>query len=341
VGNEHVESVGPEPDAQLRGAAPASNAYVAETPQALALRLQRTVGNASVCRLLSREPAGATAAPATPTWHKGLDAALPPDPQGAFDRLHKRVAAIAVEQAADAAAMKGDMKYWFARVYSFVTKRELAQIDAGAYQYPLMKMQQVIGFHSTYKRNLDSWRAGAKSTVEPNWKHAFTAAEDLNGGSYLQTRSLEIMNALLPAFQAHIRFDLPRAIAGAYLDNYASIPGLPISVFKPDFDAMDVVFEKASADVVPEIKAQVWYVDPGYSQTLQDLGFPFIFHIGIERRLAWEKAELLAASAHSRTAADMNKRLRGYIIGAHPNTGTEHFKVDGDQVDDFDWNAAP
>jgi hypothetical protein len=37
----------------------------------------------------------------------------------------------------------------------------------------------------------------------------------------------------------------------------------------------------------------------------------------------------------------MNTRLRGYIIGAHPNTGTEHFKIDGDRVDTFDWNAAP
>ena len=335
------EPAGPEPAAPVRESPPVAAPLVAATSQAMALRLQRTVGNANVCRLLARQTPGATATLTTPPWHKGLDQALPPDPQGVYDRLHKRVAAIAVEQATDAAAMKGDMKYWFARVYSFVTRRELAQINAGAYQYPLMKMQQVIAFHSTYKRNLDAWRAGSKGSVEPNWKHAFAAAEALNGGSYLQTRSLEIMNALLPAFQAHIRFDLPRAIAACYLDNYASIPGLPISVFKPDFDAMDVVFQKASADVVPEIKAEVWYVDPGYSQTLQDVGFPFIFHIGIERQLAWEKAELLAASAHSRTSADMNKRLRGYIIGAHPNTGTEHFKVDGDQIDTFDWNAAP
>jgi hypothetical protein len=58
-------------------------------------------------------------------------------------------------------------------------------------------------------------------------------------------------------------------------------------------------------------------------------------------QLAWEKAELLAASAHSRSNADMNRRLRAYIIGAHPNTGTAHFEVDSDQIDDYDWNARP
>jgi hypothetical protein len=336
-----AESVGPEPAAPAapaRVAAPPAVTGVSETPQALALRLQRTVGNAGVVRLLARDPSATVTKPA---WHKGVDAALPADPQGVYDRLHKRCEDIQKEQAADAAAIKGDMKYWFARVYSFVTKRELDQVDAGTYEYPLMKMQEVIAFHSTYKRNLDHQRAGRKSAVEPNWKKAFASAEAMNGGSYLRTRSLEIMAALLPSMQAHIRFDLPRAIAQCYLDNYASIPGVSLSLFKKDYDAMNVVFEKASADLVPEVKAECWYIDPGYSQTLQDAGFPFIFHIGIERKLAWEKAELLAASAHSRSAADMNTRLRGYIIGAHPNTGTEHFEIDGDRVDTFDWNAAP
>jgi hypothetical protein len=37
----------------------------------------------------------------------------------------------------------------------------------------------------------------------------------------------------------------------------------------------------------------------------------------------------------------MNRRLRAYIIGAHPNTGTAHFEVDSDQIDDYDWNARP
>src|SRR4029450_67837 len=98
-----------------------------------------------------------------------------------------------------------------------------------------------------------------------------------------------------------------------------------ISLFKKDFDAMNIVFQRASDRLVPEVKAQSYFFDPGASQSLQDIGFPFIFHIGIERQLAWEKAELLAASAHSRGNADMNRRLRAYIIGAPPNTGRGHF----------------
>jgi Family of unknown function (DUF5995) len=304
------------------------------------LRLQATAGNAAVGRLLARQPV-ATLAPAVPAWHKGLAAALPADPQGEYDRLHKACEDAGRKQAADAAALKGDMKYWFARVYQFVTEEELKQVDAGRYEYPLMKMQEVLAFHATYQRNLDSWRAGRTADVEPNWAKAFAAAEAMNTGSYLQPRSMEILDALLPAMQAHIRFDLPRAIAQVYLDDYAHIPGMSISLFKKDFDAMNIVFERASNRLLPEVKAESYFFDPGASQTLQDFGFPLIFHIGIERQLAWEKAELLAESAHSRSNADMNRRLRGYIVGAHPNTGTAHFEVDGDRIDTYDWNAKP
>jgi hypothetical protein len=202
-------------------------------------------------------------------------------------------------------------------------------------------MQEVLAFHATYQRNLERWNAGAKGDVEPNWAKAFAAAEAMNGGSYVRPRSVEIMDALLPSMQAHIRFDLPRAIAEVYLDDYASIPGVTLSLFKKDFDAMNVVFARASDRLLPEVKAQSYFFDPGASESLQAVGFPFIFHVGIERQLAWEKAELLAASAHSRGNAAMNRRLRAYIVGAHPNTGTAHFEVNGDQIDDYDWNAKP
>ena len=107
------------------------------------------------------------------------------------------------------------------------------------------------------------WRSGAKGKVESNWKAAFGAAEAMNDGSYVRTKAMEIMAALLPSMEAHIRFDLPRAVAAVYERNYAPIPGLSLALFKPDFDAMSVVFELAAADLSPEIKAACWMVDPG------------------------------------------------------------------------------
>ena len=43
-----------------------------------------------------------------------------------------------------------------ARVYGFVTQYTLDDIDNGTYQYPHMKMQQIIHFHETYERNLEA-----------------------------------------------------------------------------------------------------------------------------------------------------------------------------------------
>jgi hypothetical protein len=230
---------------------------------AAVLALQRSAGNQATVRALAREPAPPAEAPAQPaesqidhegnvvdttgkphltalpagvTWHKGEPEALPPNPLATYAALREQCNAVYDEQKAYAAALKGDMKYWFARVYSHVTEEELKQIDLGTYDCPLMKMQEVLAFHATYKQNIENWRAGAKSLVEPNWVAAFSAAEALNGGSYVQSKSVEIVHALLPSFQAHIRFDLPRAIASVYERNYAGIPGLSPSLFKPDYD---------------------------------------------------------------------------------------------------------
>lgn len=69
------------------------------------------------------------------------------------------------------------MKYWFAKVYYFVTTRERQFVTASKYEYPHMKLQEVIAFHTTYKVNLDHWKAGNKDQVEAQWQEAFSAAE--------------------------------------------------------------------------------------------------------------------------------------------------------------------
>ena len=163
---------------------------------------------------------------------------LPINPNASYTALRARIVAIQAEQLAIANSLKGDMKYWFAKVYYFVTTHELAAIDAGTYLYPHMKMQEVVQFQAAYKSNLDAWQAGNKAKVEAHWKAAFGAADSENGGTWYKPRSMELMNALLPSMQAPIRFDLPRAIAACYVLHYAGIPGTSIGDFKADFDGM-------------------------------------------------------------------------------------------------------
>ncbi|ONI87589.1 hypothetical protein ALI144C_09420 [Actinosynnema sp. ALI-1.44] len=271
--------------------------------------------------------------------------ALPANPIATFNALRSRCVAIAAEQLVTAESLRGDMKYWFAKVYHFVTKHELEAIDAGAYQYPLMKMQEVISFHATYHQNLEAWRAGQKDKVEGNWQAAFAAAESSNDGSWIRTQAHEIGNALLPSMEAHIRFDLPRAIAAMYEQHYAGLPNVTLADFHEDYNRMAPVFEKATADLRPEIQetATLGSYDPMSWGWLQDTGMPFMFDIPMERDHSWEKATTIV-SGHQRgvdTQGGMQKRLEAYSTGAHPFSGSDDFDVDGRKISDYNWNNQP
>lgn len=276
------------------------------------------------------EPPKSLSFPIAPGFRYQL---LPINPNTAYAALRARVVAIRAEQLAYVNGLKGDMKYWFARVYYFVTTHELAAIDAGTYLYPHMKMEEVAQFHAAYKANIDAWQAGNKSKVEAHWKKAFESAERENGGTWYKPRSMELMAALLPSMEAHIRFDLPRAIAACYVLHYAGIPGTSINDFKRDFDAMGPVFDRAQASLLGEIKDDTWLIDPGHYGGVQDLGFPFIFSVPQEREHTFEKASNLATSLQN---GDSNKQfiatMRAETAGAHPFSGKDDFEVDGTDV---------
>lgn len=288
-----------------------------------------------------------TSIPADVKWHKGKPEALPANPKATYASYRARCLAIRDQQLMLAMSMRGDMKYWFAKVYHFVTKHELMQIDAGVYKYPLMKMQEVIAFHATYEQNLNNWRTNNKAKVESNWRSAFDAAE--NAERWWRTAAIEVKNALLPSMQAHIRFDLPRAIAWCFEQYYGGIPGLSLNDFHSDFDAMGPVFDAASEDLQPEIdEAVTWIspslrVDPTNWHFAQELGFAFAFPIGMEREHSWEKASNIVRG-HQGGINDqrgMQKRLKAYSTAAHPYSGSDDFEVDGDDIDNYDWNKQP
>jgi outer membrane protein OmpA-like peptidoglycan-associated protein len=268
---------------------------------------------------------------------------LPINPNASYAALHARITAIQGEQLAYAVSLTGDMKYWFAKVYYFVTTHELAAIDGGTYQYPHMKMQEVVQFHAAYKANLDAWRAGNQSKVEAHWQKAFAAAESEQGGTIYKPRSLELMHALLPSMQAHIRFDLPRALASCFVTHYAGIPGTSMADFKTDFDGMGPVFDRAQVSLLAEIKDDTWVIDPGRFGPVQDAGFPLFFNVPMERQHTYEKASRLAAGLQGgKTNAQYMKNMRAETTAAHPFSGNGDFSVDGSDVgDSVDWMHQP
>ena len=335
-----------------------------------------------------------TAAPGTPVPnHSGKFQALPANPHMQYATLMAQVIAAMATQLAYANGLKGpklppsNYRYWFAKVYHYVTKNEIQAINAGTYQYPMMKMQEVIWFQNAYKANCDAWDAGNQAAVEAHWRTAFAAAESKhsndvsrvstslehkNGaiggavggfllagplgaavgagagyfgakvvGDALTEGSRAVLSALLPSMQAHIRFDLPRAIAGCYNTYYAGIPTLSMGDFQPDFNAMGPVFDRAQAELNPEIQEACGITDPG-TWAIAQSQFPKFFDIVKERSTTWTKAETIAmAQQRGLNNADTERVTRTVTGVGNPMSGASDYQVDGQDISGFDWNHNP
>jgi hypothetical protein len=72
-----------------------------------------------------------------------------------------------------------DNRYWFARVYSFVTDREIAEARNTTFFYPSYVLQCVRYFEQIYADNFAAHDAGG--TVEDHWREAFRICADNEG----------------------------------------------------------------------------------------------------------------------------------------------------------------
>lgn len=303
-----------------------------------------------------------SAVPADCPWHKGRPEALPANPKAAFASLMAKCEAIKIQQDDYAAAFKVDetimdMKYWFAKIYGYVSEFEIEQITNGVYDYPLMKMQELVAFGAIYQHNLENWMAGKWLKVDENWHLAFDAASTSTVRRALgwfqkvatlwatSTKSQEIMNALLPSMEAHIRFDLPRAIAAAYEANYVGIPGLSLLLFRDDFEKMSTVFIRANDALAAQIEAYSRKdprPDPGSWHWLERVGLRLVFDIPLARDQAWDKAGAILSGHREGIAgiAAMQERLEAAIASGSGST-SKAFEVDGQVIRNYPFGAQP
>jgi hypothetical protein len=304
-----------------------------------------------------------TTVPADCPWHKGKPEAMPANPNAAFAALMTACQTIKVQQDDYAALFKVDetvmdMKYWFAKIYGYVTEFEIEQITRGVYDYPLMKMQELVAFGAIYKHNIDNWLEGNEERVDGNWRVAFEAARtstSKSGLGWLQkiatlwvtsTKSQDIMNALLPSMEAHIRFDLPRAIASAYETYYDGVPGLSLPLFRDDFEKMSIVFDRANDALTAQIEAysrKDLRPDPGSWHWLKKVGLPFVFDIPLARDQAWDKAAVILSGRREgiTDTALMQERLEAAVASGRSGSGSEAFEVDGQVIRSYPFGAQP
>lgn len=275
----------------------------------------------------------------------------------AFHFLNKgdaQATGLRIDDIAEHFSEKSDMKMWFALVYYYVTKYEIQFIEDKKYQYPHMKLQEVINFGNIYLNSITLWLENKDNTnIYPNWRSAFQKAEALNGGKFELTETLEIANALMPSIEAHIRFDLPKAISSVYNKHYKGIPNATLEDFKLDFFAMSEVFDKADRSLqagldrregavrVLDITSWNWLKDLALwtmdskitiamRNKLNNSAILLLNDITIalnhERDIAWEKACYL--NTHNKAPSTISFPKDNYPLA---------FNVDKDNITDYPW----
>jgi hypothetical protein len=192
-----------------------------------------------------------------------------------------------------------DHRYWFSRVYSYVTDGELVEAKARAFHYPSYALQCTRYFAKIYEDNVKAADMGGE--VEEHWARAFEVCADDESldwadlGDAFTAGLYRAVASLVASMQAHIRFDLPRAEAWVFQSHYSHMEGAKIQDFEPDFMSMMDIFDRASGKMNAEIADLNHLPADVMPRSMQDLAMNrwFDADMATERAQTWERTEAL------------------------------------------------
>ena len=221
-----------------------------------------------------------------------------------------------------------DSRWWFTSSYVRTTEGAILEADSGSFTNPVFIFRLITYFEKLYYDNMTAADAGRP--LEAHWRRAFDVAARADGrrNKYLPVPDggsglgglRGVVASVVAASRAHIRFDLPRAMAWVHLtpsDRPDENDDPEFSSHIADFMAMAAVFERAARaaniDVARHTRLPVHLMP----RPLQDWGMRFMFRADLiqERAYAWECAEALVSS-HS--------------VVANPYTEPEPGRLEGD-----------
>lgn len=240
-----------------------------------------------------------------------------------------------------------DHKFWFAKVYQFVTEGEIDFVEKKTFYYPSYVLLSVIYFEKIYRDNLNKGTAGA----EAHWKEAFSRADGDNDDwvSFFYEAVFNLVDSMI----AHIRFDLPRAEAWIYNSHYKKMPGVNFSDFKPDFMSMGPIFDNAGIRMNKVINDNNslfrGLIASWMPSMLQDWGMTYFLEadMGAERADTWKRAEMLVAEGKNTddpytvgngkvtgdaTSGDHRKNIDSLGSGMAPKMEEEADEMSDDEV---------
>lgn len=189
---------------------------------------------------------------------------------------------------------KGGLIDLFPTAYYHTTLAEMKNIvdEHSTYKYPIEKMHQMLAFFDAYQDNRLLWGASKKGLVEEHWRIHFDQAESTLYND-INPACLGIGVVLGSGIDAHVKYDLPRAIRYAYENR--SNQSLSKQALEYDFNQTDEIFPKTNE----KTKIDIAYIR-NCSKYMQDIGEDiFAKELGLfnsdgdvvdMRRDAWDEA---------------------------------------------------
>lgn len=148
---------------------------------------------------------------------------------------------------ADRLGAAGDPKYWFARVYQYVTEGLLAHAESSELSHPEWLLRLIPRFHAYYADNLRRYLGELPGECEGPWQRAYRVAD----AGDLVRAPLVVVRGLLLGVAAHIEEDLPRALAEVHLEHFRDRASY--ARFRADYVLMGHVFRAASDRLLSEM----------------------------------------------------------------------------------------
>lgn len=184
---------------------------------------------------------------------------------------------------------QGNLIDLFPTAYYHTTLSEMEYIVDNAFDFPVEKLKQMLSFYDAYQRNRAHWDGNRKHLVEKHWEDHFYEANSGNA-NIINFGCIGIPIALEGAIEAHVNYDLPRAIRYAFENRFDR--SLTKSMLWEEFKVTDRIFAttntKTKRDIAAIRSCDVWWQNTG------EFFFGWLFttdaHVVDMRKDAWNQA---------------------------------------------------
>ncbi|APR80067.1 Hypothetical protein A7982_05414 [Minicystis rosea] len=193
---------------------------------------------------------------------------------------------------ADRLARANDPKYWFTRVYQYVSEEQLDGVRAGRSTHRAWVLRLIPRFHTYYVENLRRYSGDLSGHAESHWQVAFREMDRAR-----ERGSGQLVRGLLAGVAAHIEDDLPRALAEVHRRYYAG--RCDFVRFRADYLLMASIFRRAADRLVNEMPREMLpmylrVLDPVLPGDVRDRLLDTYYDVPQKRRQAFERGARLA-----------------------------------------------